>query len=96
MLTQIAVLVDKYELLEMTHFSAGRWLSGIKQTIPTELNYDLLAGILITEVFKEKAIFQQVQKVAVFEKRGLMNASGLPIAGQILGVSFSNSQTMYY
>ena len=96
MLTQIAILVDKYELLEITHFLAGGWLSGIKHTIPTELNYDLLAWILITEVFEETAIFQQVQKVAIFKSNGLLNASGLPIPRQILGVSFENGQTLYY
>ncbi len=93
-LTQIATLVDKYELLEITHLSAGGWLSGIKYTIPTELNNDLLAWLFIAEVLEEKAIFQQVRNVAIRESKGLLNAPGLHIPGQILGTFFRSSQAI--
>lgn len=96
MLTQIAFLVNKYDLLEITHFLARGWLSGIKHTTPTEINYDLLAWIYIAEIFKEKTISQNVQKVAIFESEGLLNAFDLPIDAQILGLSFTNGQTVYY
>ena len=42
MLTKIAILVDKYELLEVTHLLASDWLSSVKETIPPKLNENLL------------------------------------------------------
>lgn len=42
-LTQIAILVNKYELSETTKLLADQWLSGAKGTLSTKLNDDLLS-----------------------------------------------------
>ena len=93
-LAQIATLVDKYELLETTHLSADGWISGIKDSIPTELNTDLLAWMLIAEVFEDETISKQVKERAIFESKGRMDAFGFNIPGQILGMACSSRQSV--
>lgn len=92
-LTQIAILVDKYELSETTELLADQWLSGAKGTLPAELNDDLLSWMFIAGVFREKSIFKSVSRVAKFESKGLLRARNLPIPGQDLGTNSKNLLT---
>jgi len=92
-LTQIAILVDKYELFETTELLADQWLSGAKGTLPAELNDDLLSWMFIAGVFGEKSIFKRVSRVAKFESKGLLRARNLPIPGQDLGTNSKNLLT---
>lgn len=92
-LTQIAILVDKYELFETTDPLIDQWLLGAKETLPAELNDDLLSWMFIAGVFKDKSISKRVSQIARFESKGLLKARNLPIPGQDLGTNSKNLLT---
>lgn len=50
-LTQIAILVDKYELLEVTDLLLDHWLRDIEDTFPSTFDNDLLSRIYIVYIF---------------------------------------------
>ncbi|KAL8652554.1 MAG: hypothetical protein Q9226_004220 [Calogaya cf. arnoldii] len=83
-LTQIAILVDKYELLELTELLVDNWLLGVNDTIPSELNDDLQPWICIAAVFERESILQRVSEVSTRESKGTFDASNLPIDRQVL------------
>ena len=89
MLTELAVLVDKYELLETTEMLLDYWLQHLKGTIPVVLNDDLLPWICISRVFRKPDIFEKVTKVAQLESEGLLEVSEWPIPEHVLSMDSS-------
>lgn len=87
-LTQITILVDKYELLETTYLLVDEWLSGVTNSIPSEINDNLRRWIFIADIFQEETISRRVKQVAGFRSEGSLKAAGLPIPRQILGMAF--------
>ncbi|KAL8837874.1 MAG: hypothetical protein Q9170_002349 [Blastenia crenularia] len=84
MLIELAILVDKYELLESVELLLDRWLQNLKSTIPQTLNNNLLPWICISWVFKKSEIFKKVTGIAQAESKGLLEANHLPIPESIL------------
>ena len=83
-LTHIAILVDKYELLELIWFNAGDWVSSLGTYIPTSFTADLLPWISISWVFKDNEIFQKMTEVAQWDSQGLLDVHDLPIPSNVL------------
>lgn len=84
MLTELAILVDKYELLETVEMWLDYWLQDLESTIPLTLNNDLLPWICISWVFRKSAILKKVTKIAQTESQGLLEANQLPIPECVL------------
>ena len=89
MLTELAVLIDKYKLLETTEMLLDYWLQHLKYTILLVLNNDLLPWICISRVFRKPNIFEKVTKVAQLESEGLLKISEWPIPEHILSIDSS-------
>ena len=89
MLTELAVLVDKYKLLETAEMLLDYWLQHLKYTIPLVLNNDLLPWIYILRVFRKPDIFEKVTRVAQLESEGLLEVSEWPIPEYILSMDSS-------
>ncbi len=98
-LTQIAILVDKYELFETTDLLIDQWLSSAKETLPAELNDDLLSWMFIAGVFEDKSISKRVSQIAKLESKELLRARNLPILSLILllhsVIPFSRQHTIH-
>ena len=94
MLTELAILVDKYELLESVEMLLDHWLQNLKSTIPLTLNNDLLPWICISYVFKKSEIFKKVTKIAQAESEGLLAANQLPIPEWVLSKNICCMRTM--
>ena len=88
MLTELAILVDKYELSETVEMMLDYWLQDLKSTIPLTLSNDLLPWICISWVFKKSDIFKKVTKTAQTESEGLLAANQLPIPESVLSKNF--------
>ncbi|KAI4265256.1 MAG: hypothetical protein L6R38_009552, partial [Xanthoria sp. 2 TBL-2021] len=88
-LTQIAILVDKYDFLEVTEFLVDHWLHGVGNTIQSKINNDLLSWICIAAVFERQSTLQKLCGVAILESSGTLGDGNLPIQSQ---VSSTNSQ----
>ena len=86
MLTEIAVIVDKYEVLEITEIMAEHWLQNLEKTVPLTLNEDLLSWMCISWVFKKADIFKKVTKIAQLESKGFLDEKQLPIPESILSM----------
>ena len=84
MLTELAVLVDKYELLESIEILLDYWLQNLESTIPLTFNNDLLPWIFVSWVFKKSKIFKRVTKIAQAESEGLLEANNLSILAHVL------------
>jgi hypothetical protein len=86
MLTEIAVLVDKYELLEITDIIIDSWLQSLKATIPRSFDGSLLPWLCISWVFEKPEIFKQVTKSALLESEGFIEEVCLPIPEPVLSM----------
>ena len=53
-LTQIAILVDKYELLEVTDLLLDHWLRDIEDTFLSTFDDDLLSRICVAYIFQRE------------------------------------------
>ena len=93
MLTELAILVDKYELLESVEMVLDHWLQNLESTIPRTLNNDLLPWICISWVFKKPEIFKKTTKIAQMESEGLIEENQLPIPESVLSKSVRCMQT---
>ena len=84
MLTELAILVDKYELSETVEMLLDFWLQDLESTIPLTLNKYLLPWICISWVFKKSEIFNNLTQIAQMESKGLLEANQLPIPEYVL------------
>lgn len=88
-LTQIAILVDKYELTETTDLLIQGWIMGIKDKIPQQLTKDVLSYLLIAAVFDYEGVLIEASRVALQTSNEVVRNDGLPIPKQIIGMIFS-------
>ncbi|KAH7420003.1 hypothetical protein BKA64DRAFT_700006 [Cadophora sp. MPI-SDFR-AT-0126] len=86
-LTNLAVLVDKYSVLEPVEVFAERWIAQLRETMPTTLTKDLLPWICIAWVFQSPEVLVTAVKVALKWSDGMIEASvtqDLPIPESLL------------
>ena len=79
MLTQLSILVDKYELHEITEMFTDSWFSGLKAGPPEHFTEELLSWISVSYVFRREEIFTKCTKIAMRESEGIVESPGLPI-----------------
>jgi len=85
MLTQIAVLVDKYQFHEVAEAFTDSWVANLKGGTPQTSLDDLRAAICIYWVFRKPSDFKSVTYTAQMESDARMEANGLPIPASIIG-----------
>ncbi|KAL8857853.1 MAG: hypothetical protein Q9178_005609 [Gyalolechia marmorata] len=83
-LTNLAILIDKYELLEITEMIMDHWIQGLESDIPLSFTNDLLPWMCVSWVFKKPEIFEKVTRVAQLESEGNLQANQLPIPQSVL------------
>jgi BTB/POZ domain len=91
-LTQVAVLIDKYELHEISLMYSCAWIDSLKKSLPTRYTEDLLTWICIFRILSKPEYFAQMTKIALRESEGpLCNNNAettLPIPESLLGKDF--------
>lgn len=90
MLTELAILVDKYELLEATEMTMEHWFRGLKSDILLDFTNNLLPLIFVSWVFRKPEIFRKVTRAAQLESEGLLEVNQLPIPQSVLGISLNH------
>ncbi|PVH85240.1 hypothetical protein DL98DRAFT_583835 [Cadophora sp. DSE1049] len=88
-LANMAVLVDKYSVLEPVELFAEHWIAQLRETVPTTLTRDLLPWICIAWVFRSSVAELLVTAVVVAQtwSDGVMEAcltQDLPIPESLL------------
>lgn len=86
LLTKLAVLVDKYQMLEATDVFASLWITDLKHTLPKSYNNDYLAWLTISWVFKLPEAFQNLTAIGEHESTHRIDAGDLPISCLIIGM----------
>ena len=84
-MTELAILVDKYELFDSVELWVDHWVRHLQGTVPVALGGDLLLWMCISWVFKRADIFKRLTKIAQLEREGLLEADQLPIPQSVLG-----------
>lgn len=86
MLTELAILVDKYELLETTDMLMKDWFRGLGSGSSIAYTYDILPLMCISWVFQRRDLFKEVTKRAQLETEGILETEKLPIPGSVLSM----------
>lgn len=85
LLTQIALIIDYYELHEAAEAFGSIWIEQLRPSIPTAFTRDLIPWLCMSRILGEEEIFQAVMRVAVKHVHGEINTLKLPIMRQIEG-----------
>lgn len=86
-MTELSVLVDKYQMLEVVELYAEVWMNTLKTSVPMFFTADLLAWLSISWVFGLADIFKQISRIAMRGSTDLFGAheSHLPIPQPVFG-----------
>ncbi len=88
-MTNLSILVDKYQLGDVVEIYADLWILGLRSSIPTTLNSDLLPWLSIAWVFRLPAEFKVLTRIAERESDGALGKDieiDLPIPTRVLGM----------
>ncbi|KAL9105776.1 MAG: hypothetical protein Q9187_008658, partial [Circinaria calcarea] len=88
MLTQLAVLVDKYQLYKVVGVYSEFWIDSLKGKIPQSFTQDLVPWISIFYVFARPTEFKVVTRIAQRESKariGEDDGNDLPIPESVFG-----------
>ncbi|KAI9844826.1 MAG: hypothetical protein M1837_005244 [Sclerophora amabilis] len=88
MLTQLSVLIDKYELHEVAELISSQWVSELSKDMPCSFTDETLPWIFVSWVFQKRELFLEATKIAMRESRCMLrDAPGheLPIPSSISG-----------
>ncbi|KAI9768640.1 MAG: hypothetical protein M1839_004000 [Geoglossum umbratile] len=97
MLTRVAIIVDKYDCLEVVEIFSDMWFSKLRKKLPGSFTKTLLPWLCITWVFERADEFMLMTQIAQRESTGNIEeelANGLPIPSSILG-QFYHRQNGY-
>jgi len=86
-MTELSVLVDKYQMLEVVELYVEMWMSTLKTSVPMFFTADLLSWLSISWVFGLGEIFKQISRIAMRGSTDLFGAheSHLPIPQPVFG-----------
>lgn len=84
-LTQIATLVDKYDIMEPVELFANFWFDNLKSTIPDQYTDDIPSWICVSSMFNKGEEFERTTRLAMREARGEIPLAGLPVSPSIVG-----------
>ena len=77
LLTEIAVLADKYRFHEALGFHSDMWIDGLKNKIPASLGEDLYKWICVSWVFSKATEFKKATQIA--QRQAVSKLDDLPI-----------------
>ncbi|KAL2270751.1 hypothetical protein VTJ83DRAFT_122 [Remersonia thermophila] len=83
-LTNVAVFVDRFQLVDAIDVYAERWISRLEDSVPTAYTHDLIQWIYVSHVFRHADIFKAVTKAAAAQSSGPIPTLGLPIRDKII------------
>lgn len=86
-MTELSVLVDKYQMLEVVEIYVEIWMNTLKTSVPIFFTADLLSWLSISWVFGLADIFKQISRIAMRGSTELFGAheSHLPIPQPVFG-----------
>lgn len=84
-LTQIATLVDKYDIMEPVELFANFWFDNLKSTIPDHYTDDIPSWICVSSMFNKGEEFERTTRLAMREARREIPLAGLPVPPSIVG-----------
>ncbi|KAK0369094.1 hypothetical protein CLIM01_13545 [Colletotrichum limetticola] len=84
MLAKLAVLVDYYDCHEVIEVYCPVWIESLRDTLPAEYGRDVILWLLISRVFKQDGIFQQMTQVAVSKSDDPIRTMELPIPSTVV------------
>ena len=84
-LTQLAILVDKYGILEGVEIFTNVWFSNLKHEIPQTYTEDIPSWICICWVFGKPEEFKQTTRLALRQGRENLPAADIPIPTSVVG-----------
>lgn len=88
MLTQIAVLIDKYCLHEVAEVFTDMWFDKLREDIPQSFTEELMPWLCISWVLRKPKFFKDTTKIAMQESEGHLEGAtkiSLPIPAKVLG-----------
>jgi hypothetical protein len=84
-LTQLAILVDKYDVHEAVEMFSNIWFDNLKHEIPQTFTDDIPSWICICWVFAKPSEFKQTTRLALRQGRDELQPDGLPIPSSVAG-----------
>lgn len=84
-LTQLAILVDKYELHERIEVFAGFWFGNLISTIPNCYTDDIPSWTCVCWVFNKPEEFKRVTRLILRHGRGTLTFKELPVPSFVAG-----------
>lgn len=87
MLTQIAILVDKYQCHEAVEMFTDSWCQRVAGAMPQSFTDDLMPAVCVYWVFGQPAEFKHVTQLAQTESKSAISEKVLPIPSRIIGNS---------
>ncbi|KAK2805673.1 hypothetical protein FQN51_009176 [Onygenales sp. PD_10] len=84
--TQVAVLVDKYDLHECVVIFANFWFEGLKHTIPQCYTEDIPGWICISWIFNRPQEFKHATRLALRQGKEELPLGELPIPAEIVAI----------
>ncbi|KXH37002.1 hypothetical protein CSIM01_00066 [Colletotrichum simmondsii] len=85
MLAKLAVLVDYYDCHEVIEIYCPAWIGHLRNKLPVDYGRDMVLWLLISHVFQQDDIFQQMTQVAVLKSAGPVRTMELPIPSSLVG-----------
>ncbi|KAL2882827.1 hypothetical protein SGCOL_001517 [Colletotrichum sp. CLE4] len=85
MLAKLAVLVDYYECHEVIEIYCPGWIGSLSDKLPADYGRDMVLWLLISHVFQQYDIFQQMTRVAVLKSADPVRTMELPIPSSLVG-----------
>jgi hypothetical protein len=85
LLTEVAVIVDYYELYEATEVFSRIWMEHLRKSVPTTYCQDFTLWVCVSQIFGDEKIFDAATRVAVRHIPGEMKTLELPILESIKG-----------
>lgn len=85
MLTQLAILVDKYEIHECVEMFTNFWFAHLQPTIPDKYTEDIPSWICISWVFGKHDEFKTATRLLLHERREALPMGELPIPISVVG-----------
>jgi hypothetical protein len=88
-LAQIALFVDKFQLLDAVGIYAERWIWNLEAAygLPDAYNRDLVLWIYVSCVFRHADIFRSATRIAALHSRGEIRDLELPIKHKIISTT---------
>ncbi|KAF4962827.1 hypothetical protein FSARC_9110 [Fusarium sarcochroum] len=87
MLAKVAVIVDYYDCLEAVETFAEIWVNAMAKSQSDVYGKDSMLWLLVSWVFRHRAIFEKMARLAIMHSKRLIMVDDLPIPLSILNAA---------